>query len=182
MSIDKIIDGILLEEGGFVDDVHDSGGATNYGITEVVAKENGYFGPMKDLPQSVARNIYMKKYWLDLKLDQVSNFTPLVAEELCDAAVNQGPQFAKKTLQEALNLLNRNGEDYPDITEDGNIGAGTLTTLTTFLHKRGPTAEKLLLKVVVLLRGKKYIEICKTNPTQEIFFVGWITNRVHFTV
>jgi len=176
MDIEKIIDEVIQAEGGYVCDPSDSGGATCFGITETVARANGFYGNMRDLPLSTAKTIYRNRYYYEPKFDQVAVLTPKVAAELTDMGVNMGVNFAKTTLQESLNLLNRQGEDYKDISEDGSIGKETLAALALLLAKRG---EDLILKTLILLRGAKYLAICKSNPTQEKFLVGWISNRVH---
>jgi len=177
--VDKIIDDILVAEGGYVNDKNDAGGATNYGITEVVARANGYFGAIKDMPKSFAVQVYKNRYWLEPKFDRVAMLSEKVAAELVDMGVNMGTKAAAVALQECLNLLNRQGKDYVDIKEDGALGPGTLSVLATLLAKRG---EDLLLKALIINRGARYLSIAKNNPVQEDFLVGWITNRVHFKV
>lgn len=178
-NIDEIIGHVLEVEGGYTHDELDSGGETNYGVTISTAKAYGYFGNMKDLPVSLAKNIYLNKYWIEPKFDQVNTLSKSIAEELCDTGVNCGISFAKKSLQSSLNLLNRQGNDYPDIVEDGDIGSATLSALATFLIKRGKEGEKVLVKVLNIMQGSRYIEITKSNPSQEKFFYGWVSNRVN---
>lgn len=182
MEVDKIIDGILAAEGGYSFDKNDAGGETNFGITATTAKAAGYFGSMKELPIAVARQIYTNKYWLEPHFDRVATLCPAVAEELMDIGVNMGVQFAKTSLQEALNLLNRQEADYKDIPEDGGIGPGTLAALAAYLLKRGVEGQKVLLKTLLIMRGARYLAICKNNPVQEAFLYGWLNNRVHFSV
>ena len=62
MTVDAMIDGILEREGGYVDHPSDPGGRTNWGITERVARANGYSGSMRALPKATAREIYRKQY------------------------------------------------------------------------------------------------------------------------
>ncbi|HHX4899582.1 putative peptidoglycan-binding domain-containing protein, partial [Acinetobacter baumannii] len=38
--------------------------------------------------------------------------------------------------------------------------------------------EKVLVRVLNIMQGQRYIEICERNPKQEQFFYGWIANRV----
>ncbi|MDV5212351.1 putative peptidoglycan-binding domain-containing protein, partial [Acinetobacter baumannii] len=38
--------------------------------------------------------------------------------------------------------------------------------------------EKVLVRVLNIMQGQRYIEICEHNPSQEQFFYGWIANRV----
>ncbi|WP_413176584.1 glycoside hydrolase family 108 protein, partial [Acinetobacter baumannii] len=136
-------------------------------------------GNMKDLPLDVAKAIYKKQYWTDPRFDQVNVISSLVAEELLDTGVNCGTGFAKPLLQRALNLLNNQGKaGWPDLTVDGIYGPATLNALKTYLAKRGKDGEKVLVRVLNIMQGQRYIEICERNPSQEQFFYGWIANRV----
>src|SRR3546814_2056448 len=61
-----IVTGILtavgLNEGGYVDHPNDPGGATNHGVTEEVARADGFTGPMKYFPKEWANDIIFKGY------------------------------------------------------------------------------------------------------------------------
>ncbi|WP_042050186.1 glycoside hydrolase family 108 protein [Acinetobacter baumannii] len=180
MNIEKYLDELIKREGGYVNNPADRGGATKYGITQAVARENGWNGNMKDLPLEFAKSIYRKQYWLEPRFDQVNALSPSVAEELLDTGVNCGPNFAKPLLQRALNLLNNQGKaGWPDLKVDGVYGSATLGALKTYLSKRGKDGEKVLVRVLNIMQGQRYIEICKRNPKQEQFFYGWIANRIN---
>ncbi|WP_288501712.1 glycosyl hydrolase 108 family protein [uncultured Acinetobacter sp.] len=179
MSVDKYIDDLIKREGGYVNNPNDRGGATKFGITEAVARTNGFKGNMKDLPLETAKAIYHKNYWSSPRFDQVNTLSPSIAEELLDTGVNCGVAFAKPLLQRALNLLNNQGKGgWPDLAVDGTYGSATLGALKIFLAKRGKDGEKVMLKVLNIMQGQRYIEICERNPTQEQFFYGWISNRI----
>ena len=173
MNIEKYLDELIKREGGYVNNPADRGGATKYGITQAVARENGWNGNMKDLPLEFAKSIYRKQYWLEPRFDQVNALSPSVAEELLDTGVNCGPNFAKPLLQRALNLLNNQGKaGWPDLKVDGVYGSATLGALKTYLSKRGKDGEKVLVRVLNIMQGQCYIEICERNPKQEQFFYG----------
>ena len=87
---------LLGNEGGYT---VDDGGPTNWGITEAVARRNGYSGDMKDLPRDVAMNIAQKEYWLPNHCDQ---FSDEVAFQVLDAAYNGGSPA--RWLQEAVGV------------------------------------------------------------------------------
>ncbi len=179
MNIEQYLDELIKREGGYVNNPADRGGATKYGITQAVARENGYKGNMKDLPLDVAKAIYRKNYWTLPRFDQVNTLSSAVAEELLDTGVNCGTSFAKPLLQRALNLLNNQGKaGYADLEVDGVYGSETLRALKTYLAKRGKEGEKVLVRVLNIMQGQRYIEICERNPSQEQFFYGWISNRV----
>ncbi|WP_284084733.1 glycoside hydrolase family 108 protein [Acinetobacter nosocomialis] len=179
MSVDNYIDELIKREGGYVNNPNDRGGATNFGITEAVARVNGWKGPMRDLPLDLAKQIYKQQYWINPRFDQVNTLSPSIAEELLDTGVNCGVAFAKPLLQRALNLLNNQGKGgWPDLAVDGIYGSATLGALKIFLAKRGKDGEKVMFKVLNIMQGQRYIEICERNPTQEQFFYGWINNRI----
>lgn len=179
MNIEQYLDELIKREGGYVNNPTDRGGATKYGITEAVARANGYKGNMKDLPLEVAKAIYKKQYWIAPRFDQVNAISSAVAEELLDTGVNCGTGFAKPLLQRALNLLNNQGKaGWPDLSVDGIYGPATINALKTYLAKRGKEGEKVLVRVLNIMQGQRYIEICERNLTQEQFFYGWIANRI----
>lgn len=179
MNIEQYLEELIKREGGYVNNPADRGGATKYGITEAVARTNGFKGNMKDLPLEVAKAIYKKQYWTAPRFDQVNVISSLVAEELLDTGVNCGTGFAKPLLQRALNLLNNQGKGgWPDLIVDGIYGPATLNALKTYLAKRGKDGETILLRVLNIMQGQRYIEICEHNPSQEQFFYGWIANRI----
>nr|EKX0438345.1 hypothetical protein [Acinetobacter baumannii] len=177
--MEQYLDELIKREGGYVNNPADRGGATKYGITEAVARVNGWKGPMRDLPLDLAKQIYKQQYWINPRFDQVNTLSPLIAEELLDTGVNCGVAFAKPLLQRALNLLNNQGKGgWPDLAVDGIYGSATLGALKIFFAKRGKDGEKVMLKVLNIMQGQRYIEICERNPTQEQFFYGWISNRI----
>ncbi len=46
MNIEQYLEELIKREGSYVNNQADRGGATKYGITEAVARENGYKGNM----------------------------------------------------------------------------------------------------------------------------------------
>lgn len=153
----------LKHEGGYVNHPNDRGGATNFGITEAVAREHGFHGDMKDLPLSTARNIYQKSYWDVLKLDAVDEVNSDLAHRLFDIGVNAGTGRAGRFLQTALNLA---GES---LKVDGAVGNATLSTL-----RRRKSDAPFFLSIIKALHAKHYIDICESNPTQKVFLRGWL--------
>jgi lysozyme family protein len=111
----------LKSEGGYVDNPHDKGGATNRGITihtlsnwrnKTVTKDD-----IKALTQREAMEIYKANYWAPTHCDAL----PLpIACLVFDAAVNSGSFNAIKFLQRALG-----------VKDDGIFGKGTLKALNS---------------------------------------------------
>lgn len=108
----RALEVVLKLEGGYSDDPRDSGGKTQYGITEKVARSFGYSGDMRELTKQTAAEIYKQGYWLNCKCGELPYPLSLY---VFDCAVNQGSDAAKKLLQAALN-----------VKQDGLIGSVTL--------------------------------------------------------
>jgi lysozyme family protein len=177
-DVGALIDGVLDREGGYVDNPADKGGPTCFGITEAVARANGYDSPMRQLPRSEAAAIYRNLYWTRPAFDQVASRSERVASELFDTGVNMGPAVAVTFLQRALTALNRNGKDYADLTPDGRIGPSTLGALDSFLKLRGATGETVLLRALEALQGERYLRLAERRPANEAFLYGWLANRI----
>lgn len=86
-----MLEDLLRKLGGYVNHADDRGGETNFGITVSVAKAAGWTGPMRDLPRTLAIDIYRRRYWTKPGLDKVATVMPGVAAELFDTGVNMGP-------------------------------------------------------------------------------------------
>lgn len=96
-----------------------------------------------------------------------------IAEEMFDTAVNMGVSTAVRFLQRALNLLNRHGRSWDDISEDGVFGNETMRTVRSRMMRD----MSYLLKLMNILQGMHYIELAERRPSQEKFLRGWL-NRV----
>src|SRR6476661_4133079 len=101
-EIDELLDALIEREGGYVNHPADRGGPTMYGITEGVARAQGYRGAMRALPRSEAAAIYKRLYWLRPRFDQIAKRSEPIAAELFDTGVNMGPAVAATFLQRAL--------------------------------------------------------------------------------
>ena len=179
IDVDGLIETLVEREGGFVANPADKGGPTRFGITEAVARANGYRGAMRALPREEAAAIYKRLYWLRPRLHEVAARSGRLAEELFDTGVNMGPAVAVTFLQRALTALNRNGKDYPDLVPDGRIGAQTLSALDTFLSLRGKSSgETVLLRALEALQGERYLRLAERRPANEAFLYGWLANRI----
>jgi lysozyme family protein len=179
IDVDQMIDGLIDREGGFADNPADKGGPTRFGITEAVARAQGYRGAMRQLPREEAAGIYKRLYWLRPRFDEVAKRSAGVAAELLDTGVNMGPAVAATFLQRALTALNRNGTDYPDLVPDGRIGPQTLAALDAFLKLRGNSSgETVLLRALEALQGERYLRLAERRPANEAFLYGWLANRI----
>lgn len=148
---------ILQEEGGYVNDPQDSGGATNRGITQ-----NTYDSFRESLGQTKRGVQYLTKaetskiyeeYWRNSRADKLPDGMNLIH---FDFAVNAGFRRAAITLQRSLG-----------ITEDGIIGPVTLKTVE---EKNG----EALIKDYAELRREFYRGLSERRPKDRKFLRGWI--------
>jgi lysozyme family protein len=112
MTFDQAFERLLGHEGGYSNNPADPGGETMWGVTKVVARANGYTGPMRDLPAAVAKDIYRRTYWAPVRADELPES---VRFDVFDAAVNHGVGQSSKWLQRAVGT-----------NPDGVIGAVTV--------------------------------------------------------
>lgn len=120
------LDYVLRNEGGFVDDPADAGGATNMGVTlETLREAWGIPGAtvddIRNLSVDDASPIYETRYWRPLNLGDLKQ--PAIATAILDAGVLFGVSESAKTAQVALNDSGMNLE------EDGIIGPDTIRAL-----------------------------------------------------
>ena len=128
MDFQTAFDLLITHEGGFSNHPDDPGGATMYGVTEQVARAEGYTGAMRDLPLSFAKQVYRKRYWDACRCDQMPD---VLRYPLFDAAVNSGPGQAIKWLQSAVG-----------VKADGAIGPVTQQAVNMAAPQ--PTRQKMI--------------------------------------
>lgn len=160
-------------EGGYADDPSDRGGKTQWGITEAVARADGYVGDMRALPKARALGIYRELYWDRIGLDWIAAVDPAVALEVFDTGVNMGVGVAGRFLQRVLNVLNRGGRDWPDIVVDGVAGPASASALRALLKRRGAEGRVVLLAYLDALQGARYVDLGEARVANEDFIFGW---------
>ena len=123
----QVLHFVLNQEGGFVNDPADKGGATNKGITQGTydAYRKGHklpFQTVKNITDAEVANIYYNNYWLKAGCDKM---TPVFAVISFDTAVNMGVGRVKEFMQVAKYkstdkfLLARIGK-YVEFAQNGN--------------------------------------------------------------
>lgn len=168
----------LAHEGGFSNNAADSGGATNWGVTEALARKYDYVGDMRDLPRGTAIMIHTQEFWRPLHCGIIADLSPRIAYKLFDIGMNMGAHRAGTFLQRMLNVLNRIEKDYPDVEVDGAVGPQTLDVLRTFLKVRGAEGELVLWRGLNCLQGAFYVGLGEAREKDETFMFGWLLKRV----
>ena len=166
----EIIDGIIKREGGYVNNPHDSGGPTKFGITEKTAVAYGYGGEMQSLPRELAYEIYSARHWDAIRCDEMAGISEAVAGEICDTGVHCGPMAAVKMLQLSLIVL----ADV-ELAQDGIIGSKTLDALKSHIADRGETN---IMRALNSLQGHHYLMLGLRRPKDRVFTNGWFAHRV----
>lgn len=187
MTREWIIKDKTAIEAGYVNHPDDLGGETNHGITKKLAegyKEEladmfGWSGEMISMTKDMAYFIYVNEFWDLMKLDEIIVIEPAIADKLFDIAINTGPGRAGKWLQLFLNVMNNQGTLYKDIAVDGSIGPATISTLKTYISKRGERAIPRLLLGLLGLQIQHYINISDVREKNESFTYGWFSRAEH---
>jgi len=173
------------KEGRYANHPSDRGGETMWGITEATARKHGYLGPMRSLPRDVAVHIYVTEYYREPGFTWVSEFSESLAYRLFDAGVLCGPRKSSEWLQRCLNLFNKQGIIYADLTTDGIIGERTINALKSYLVYRNKQEPiETLIEAFEALFGHYLFTISgNIKPTlgreeNEDFTYGWFRHRV----
>lgn len=170
-----IINSVIFVEGGYSDHELDPGGKTMYGVTEKVARQHGYLGPMEELTKEQAAEIYSESYIVKPGFDKIIVLSQAVGHKAVDAGVNVGPSRSVAWLQTSLNSLNRNGKDYKDLKVDGILGTATQNAYSSLQKARGKVeACKLVIKLMDAQQAAYYISL----KNMKEFTVGWISHRI----
>jgi len=182
-DFDKAFEVTMGHEGGYVHDPDDPGGETYKGVARdrhptwrgwaVIDKKKNEPNFPKNLDgdedlQECIKEFYKITFWDHLCGDLIPDDD--IAIEMFDTGVNMGVYWASMFLQQTLNLLNREGHLYADISEDGDVGKNTIKALKTLLSYDPPELVLLWLNV---FQGARYASISKNNPKLEKYMRGW---------
>lgn len=156
-NFERALNWILLSEGGYVNHPADTGGATNFGITQ---KTYGAFlaargiaeRPVKNISKTEVRAIYEQEYAQKIQF----NLLPAgVDYALLDFAVHSGVRRAAKTIQKIAG-----------VPTDGIIGAQTLKALKQ--QPVEPLIEALCMERMAFLKRLKNWHAFKRGWTTRV--------------
>jgi len=167
MSLDKALEHLLEEEGGWSNHPSDRGGKTMYGVTQGTyddfrRKKRRLLQSVRQVTKEEARELYQTEYW------EASGCHLLpwpISYLTFDAAVNSGPGRATKWTQAGLG-----------VQPDGRVGPATVAVANQVVE-RG-TGSVLL--AIVDQRVQFLSKIIRNDESQLAFLLGWWrrTNRV----
>ncbi len=113
-TFDRAVRFVLQQEGGLVDDPHDPGGLTNFGIA-LAEHPHMTADQIRSMTADEAIAIYHADYWVPIQGDSLPLGIDFAA---LDCAVNQGVRGAIQMMQQA-----------GGVTVDGVLGPETLGAL-----------------------------------------------------
>lgn len=169
----SIIAAVLAVEGGYVDHPNDPGGATNWGITEKVARQCGYTGHMRDLPKEVAFACYQRNYVERPGFLPLVEIDPAVAEEVIDTGVNMGPARPTRFFRRAVNEVCRTS-----LPIAGSMDAVTVKAWADCRANLGPRACVRVLDSLDRQQRAEYDRLVRVNPKLRVFHRGWVNHRI----
>ncbi len=159
MSFDDSLPEILYNEGGYVNDPQDPGGATNKGVTQATydsfrKSKKLEVRPVRYITMSEVSEIYQRNYWHDGRCDLLPSGVALVHFDFC---VNAGIFQACRTLQGVVGQ-----------TRDGIIGPKTLAAIAAY-------DDKSLVAEYSKARRSFYTSLAASKPSLSKFLKSWIT-------
>lgn len=175
-------------EGDYSNDPNDTGGETFRGIarkknpnwvgwTRVDALRSDPAFPGTALADAglnqMVVDFYRAEFWTRVGADDMP---PALALDVFDCGVNCGQGAAVKMLQRVLNVMNKGGVLYADISADGQWGPGSRAALDGYLRTRGDLS--LLIVAFNCLQGAHYVECAERREANETYAFGWFKNRI----
>jgi lysozyme family protein len=181
-AIATILGGVYAVEGGYVNDPKDPGGATNYGVTEKVARANGYRGDMRRFPKhcdgpatACADNIYVSQYIAAPGYMPLVEIEPAVAGEMVDTAVNMGPARPNRWFRLTMNKLA--STRLPNST--AALGPDDINAYRMVQVKLGVTpACVATLDALDGQQEAEYRRLVRVRPSLGRFLKGWLRARI----
>lgn len=159
-DLDRALEFLAIEEGGWSDHVHDSGGKTMYGVTQ--ATYNRYrkakklpVRPVRGITKEEVRDLYDLFFWREAQCHRL----PWPINYLVfDAAVNSSPKRGIQWAQRGLG-----------VSADGVVGPATIGAAERCVAD-GDSAKIL---AIVDARVQFLCDLVKRKPTQLSFLLGW---------
>lgn len=183
---------LLKTEGGFVDDPHDRGGATKFGISlrfllaegRIDSNRDGFAdfdldmdgdidgADVRKLTPEHAATLYWRCFWVPVGAE---DFARPLGEALFDQAVNGGLLSARKLLQKAVNacIAKMPGGKIAPLVVDGKIGPTTLATYQRVLTWPALGMPSLIGAYREAAQAR-YRAIVAADPSQRKFLGGWL--------
>ena len=172
-AVATILAAVVALEGGYVDHPNDPGGATNWGITERVARQNGFTGEMRDLTKGQAKDIYERQYVARPGFLPLVEIDPAVAEEVVDTGVNMGPARPTRFFRQAVNEVCRTS-----LPVASTLDGVAVKAWADCRANLGPRACVRMLDSLDRQQRAEYDRLVRVNPKLKVFHRGWVNHRI----
>jgi len=180
-AIAAALAGVYVNEGGYADHPNDRGGKTMYGITEKVAREEGYRGDMRYFPKHCttpamvcADQIYTERYIEDPGFMPFASIEPAILDEIVDTGVVSGPSVSSQFLQASLNSV-----CDADIVVDKRVGPRTVAAYQSCQRRYGRISACIsMLNSMDAMQERFFRGIVARRPSQKVFLNGWLRLRI----
>jgi len=140
---------ILRNEGGYVWNINDPGGETNFGIAKKFYPDED----IKNMTIQRATYLYYRDYWTPMNLKGLKNEELIL--QVFDFGINAGIRWSIRLLQRLVG-----------VTDDGIIGPIT----TKEVNDYGPEIVDKFKK----RRKIFYMNLAAKKPKLEVFLRGWL--------
>lgn len=152
---------IMDHEGGYVNNPNDKGGPTNKGVTLATfrryAGDNMTVQDLREISDKQWYDIFKKYYWNVCMADKI--VSQAVANAIVDWAYNSGPKTSISTTQRIVG-----------VESDGIVGPITIAAINEMAS--GKLFNSIQTERILFIN-----KIIKNNPSQKIFYNGWM-NRI----
>lgn len=163
MNIDDAFAYLLVDEGGYTNDPNDSGGPTNWGITQGDysrwLKRPASIPEVRAMTKKVAEQIYSDYYWMPMGLDKIVDSKKATA--LFDVGVVCGIYQGQIMAQRACNSIGAG------LVPDGHIGPLSIQAINQ-------AAPSLFIRDMSSQVESRFRGIVANNPKDEVFLRGWV--------
>ena len=172
-NFNSIISHIFKVEGGYANQKHDKGKATNYGISlrflELAQEDidgDGHINEkdIKALTKDNALDLYKEYFWDHYGLENIRDV--LIAKKAMDMFVNMRGKVAARAIQSAC------VECGAKIKVDGILGKNSFSAINDLSKFTG--SRDILLEAIRDAQRAVYIRIVENDKTQKKFLKGWM--------
>jgi lysozyme family protein len=167
-TFDLAIPTVLRHEGGYVNNINDPGGATNFGVSLRWLKAKGLLADleheehigddeiaaMKLMNVDQAKQFYLTYWWTPF--NYASIIAQMIATKVFDTSVNMGASRAHKFAQAIVG-----------VPQDGIIGPKTIAEINAMSSLNFIVAYQNM-------QAQFYRGLVTTNPARQEFLKGWL--------
>lgn len=160
MTLDRALDYLLEEEGGWSNHKSDRGGATMYGVTQGTyeawrKKKKRPLQSVRKITKEEAAELYREEYWVAASCDKLP--WP-ISYLVFDAAVNSGPSRGLAWCQAGLG-----------VKPDGKFGPNTQAVAQRVVDEGNGTALLAIVDARVVFLSR----LIQRDQSQTAFLLGW---------